>query len=153
MHAVPQRRAHSIVSLAGSLRLIAAVFALDCVASTIQASENPTPHRVKVNLSEWKVQLTPGRVPPGPVVFEVRNDGSIPHAFEIEGHGLEKSIHPIKPGATDTLKIDLRAGSYEAYCPVGNGSHKRHGMINHLIVGNAKGSSAMHETHEDGEKY
>ena len=153
MIAVPQRRAHRIVSLARSLRLICAVLALPCLALPSHASGRPMPSTVKVNLSEWKVELTPVRVPPGPVVFEVSNDGAIPHAFEIEGHGLEKSTPQIQPGASATMKLDLGAGSYEAYCPVGKGSHKMLGMINHLIVGNAKGGPAMSKKHEEGEEY
>ena len=31
-----------------------------------------------------------------------------------------------------TLTLDLRAGTYEAYCPVGKGSHKMLGMISSL---------------------
>jgi hypothetical protein len=153
MNAILQRRAHSIVNLTASLRLTCAVLALSCLASPSHASGKPMPGAVKVNLSEWKVQLTPARVPPGPVVFEVRNDGTIPHAFEVEGHGLEKSIPKIKPGTAATLKVDLRAGSYEAYCPVGKGSHKMLGMMNHLMVGNAKRAAATDEEHEKDEKY
>jgi len=153
MSAVPQRRDHSNVSLTPSLRLICAVLALTCLASPSHASGKPMPGTVKVTLSEWKLQLTPGRVPPGSVVFEVSNDGTIPHAFEVEGNGLEKSTPQILPGTTATLKVDLRAGSYEAYCPVGKGSHKMLGMNNHLMVGSAKGASAMNEEREEGEKY
>jgi len=153
MNAVPQRRARSIVRLTGSLRLICAVLALICLASPSHASGNSVPDTVKVNLSEWIVRLTPARVPPGPVVFEVSNDGAIAHAFEVEGAGLEKRTPQIQPGTTATLKVDLRAGNYEAYCPVGKGSHKMLGMINHVTVGNAKGASAMNAKHEASEKY
>jgi hypothetical protein len=111
------------------------------------------PSTVKVNLSEWKVQLAPARVPAGPVVFVVNNAGTIPHSFEIEGRGIEKSIAQLQPGATATLKLDLRAGSYESYCPVGKGSHKMLGMMNHLTVGNAKPVAATSNVHEDMESY
>ena len=153
MNTLPKRRAHSTVSLAGSLRLISAVFALPCLASPVHASAKAMPQAVKVSLSEWKVQLTPERVPPGLVVFEVRNDGTIGHALEVEGPALEKRIPPIQPGTIATLKVDLRAGSYEVYCPVGNGAHKKRGMISHLMVGNAKSSSATKVTHKEDEKY
>src|SRR5207245_11761439 len=111
------------------------------------------PGPVKDAHSEWEVQLTPARIPTGSVVFEVSNHGTIPHAFEVEGYGFEKRIPQIQPGATATLKLDLRAGSYEAYCPVSKGSHKMLGMMSHLMVGNAKGASAMNERHEENEKY
>ena len=129
------------------------------------AAEKPGTIAVQVNLSEWKVSLTPGAVPPGPVVFEVANSGTVPHAFEIEGQGVEKSTPQIAPGATLTLTIDLRAGTYEAYCPVGKGSHKMLGMLSHLSVGEAehgsessvaRGSAKEADEaygHEHGEEY
>lgn len=154
MNAVPQRRTRTIVSFIGSLCLASAVLGTPCFAAEYgQSGGKPTGSTVKVSLSEWKVQLTPARVPSGAVIFQVSNAGSIPHAFEVEGHGLEKSIPQIQPGTTTTLKVNLRAGSYEAYCPVGKGSHKMLGMINHLVVGSAKRAAAMDEEHEKGEKY
>ncbi|TMQ58711.1 MAG: hypothetical protein E6K72_02265 [Candidatus Eisenbacteria bacterium] len=160
MNAVPQRPARIIAPFIGSLSLLAAVLATPCRASSYgNAVGQPAPSTVKVNLSEWKVQLTPARVPPGPVVFEVTNTGTIPHAFEVEGGGLERSTPQMQPGATVTLRLDLRAGSYETYCPVGKDSHKMLGMLNHLMVGDAKRASAKgdqrkeHEEHEKGEAY
>ncbi len=155
MNAVPQRRARRIVSLTGSLHLLlSAVLTLPCLASPYAATaEKPKPSTVRVSLSEWKVQLSPARVPPGPVVVEVTNAGTIPHAFELEGRGLEKSTPQIQPGATTRLSLDLRAGSYEAYCPVGKGSHKMLGMLNHLTVGNARVATAAIDKHEEAEAY
>src|SRR6476659_2495774 len=106
------------------------------------AEEKQKPPTVQVTLSEWKVSLTPNAVPAGPVVLEVTNSGDVPHALEIEGRGIEKSTPQIMPGASATLMLDLRAGTYEAYCPVGKGSHKMLGMINHLSVGDSKRESA-----------
>jgi hypothetical protein len=112
------------------------------LSSRANADEKPKPSTVQVRLSEWEVSLTPRTVPTGPVVFEVTNSGDVPHALEIEGRGVEKSTPQILPGASATLMLDLRAGTYEAYCPVGKGSHKKMGMINHLSVGDAKRESA-----------
>src|SRR5258707_869744 len=119
------QRTLSIVRLTGSFCLLGVVLALPGFASPYgHASEPKVPSTIKVSLSEWKVQLTPARVPAGPVVFEVSNAGTIPHAFELEGRGLERSTPQIQRGGTATLKLDLRPGSYEAYCPVGKGSHR-----------------------------
>ena len=138
-----QRRTHSVVSLAGLLHLFFAVLALPCIASRYgTAAEKPVASTVKVDLSEWNVQLSPASVPPGLVIFEVSNVGKIPHALEVEGGGIEKSMPQIKPGATATLKVDLPAGSYEAYCPVGKGSHKMLGMVDRLTVGGTKPAPA-----------
>jgi hypothetical protein len=117
------------------------------------ADEKPKPSTVQVSLSEWKVSLTPSAVLPGPVVLEVTNSGDVPHALEIEGRGIEKSTAQIMPGASATLTLDLRAGTYEAYCPVGKGSHKMLGMINQLSVGDSKRESAeSHVVDSKGKK-
>ena len=154
MNAVPQRRGQTVVSLIGSLCLVSSVLVTPCFAAEYGRSGGKSAGgTVKVSLSEWKVQLTPARVPPGAVTFEVSNAGSIPHAFEVEGRGLEQRTAQIQPGTTATLKLDLRAGSYETYCPIGKGSHKMLGMMNHLMVGNAKSAAATNEEHEKDEKY
>src|SRR5205814_365326 len=80
---------------------------------------------------------------------------SIPHGFEVEGQGIEKEIETIQPGATDTLTLTLKPGTYEVYCPVGEDSHKKLGMETHLKVAGVTGSgssgygaSEMRDSHE-----
>jgi hypothetical protein len=133
-----------------TLFLLCFSLALQClVTPRANADEKPKPSTVQVSLSEWKVSLTPRAVPPGSVVFQVTNSGKVPHALEIEGRGVEKSTSRIMPGASATLTLDLRAGTYEAYCPVGKGSHKMLGMMNHLSVGGATRASAESHAAED----
>jgi plastocyanin len=117
------------------------------------------PSQVSVRLSEWKVELSQASVAAGTVTFAITNAGSIPHGFEVEGKGIEKEIERIQPGASDTLTLTLKAGTYEVYCPVGKDSHKKLGMETHLRVAGAQSSSAsgyggseMSESHEMAEK-
>src|SRR5215471_14045071 len=131
----PAFRTHPLRSLGLSLAL------LGMAQMSASAASAPQPTTVQVRLSEWAVTLDPKVVSPGAVVFRVVNDGSIPHAFEVEGQGLEKSISLLKPGQAGELTVDLRAGKYETYCPVGKDSHKMLGMINHLKVAAAKRST------------
>ena len=53
---------------------------------------------------------------------------------EVEGRGIEKETPVVQPRATTTLTLALTPGRYEAYCPVGEDSHKKLGMLAHLEV-------------------
>src|SRR2546427_2909745 len=120
------------------------------------ASRGPgAPVAVSAKLSEWKVELSASTVPAGTVTFVITNAGNIPHGFEVEGKGIEKEIERIQPGASDTLTLTLKPGTYEVYCPVGDDSHKKLGMETHLKVAGASssgssgyGGSQMRESHE-----
>jgi len=106
------------------------------------------PAAVSAKLSEWKVELSQGSVTAGRVTFTVMNAGTIPHAFEVEGQGIERETAVIQPGASATLTLNLKPGTYEVYCPVGNDSHKKLGMETHLKVGSdyEAGGGAMSAT-------
>ena len=103
---------------------------------------SPEPTQVSVRLSEWKVELSQPNIAAGPVTFVVTNTGQIPHAVEVEGEGIEQETETIQPGANGTLTLTLKPGTYEVYCPVGEGSHKKLGMEAHLTVSSAAMSDA-----------
>ena len=103
---------------------------------------SPEPTQVSVRLSEWKVELSQPNIAAGPVTFVVTNTGQIPHALEVEGEGIEQETETIQPGANGTLTLTLKPGTYEVYCPVGEGSHKKLGMEAHLTVSSAAMSDA-----------
>jgi hypothetical protein len=97
---------------------------------------------VNAKLSEWKVELSQPSITAGAVTFTVMNAGTVPHAFEVEGQGIEQETDVIQPGSSTTLKLTLKPGNYDVYCPVGGDSHKHLGMETHLKVVSAKGTSA-----------
>jgi uncharacterized cupredoxin-like copper-binding protein len=92
------------------------------------------PVAVTATLSEWKVELSARRIDAGTVTFTIANVGSIPHAFEVEGEGIDQETAVIKPGASATLTLTLKPGTYDVYCPVGEDSHKKLGMDTRLTV-------------------
>jgi plastocyanin len=67
----------------------------------------------------------------GSVSIELVNESSVPHAVEVEGNGVEEESETVT-GANTTLTVDLEAGEYTYYCPVGN--HRDQGMEGTLTV-------------------
>ena len=135
--------AHSVSSrnIAGAL-LAAIAFA---TAATHRAPDAAT--EVSAKLSEWKVELSEATIAAGSVSFTITNAGSIPHAFEVEGGGLERETELMQPGSTATLTLTLKPGTYDVYCPVGEDSHKKLGMETHLkVVASGYGASETSES-------
>jgi plastocyanin len=110
------------------------------LAAVAHRPENPA--AVSARLTEWKVELSERTIAAGTVTFTVANVGSIPHALEVEGQGIEQETAVIQPGASATLTLTLKPGTYEVYCPVGNDSHKKLGMETRLTVGSATRAGA-----------
>jgi plastocyanin len=67
----------------------------------------------------------------GKVTFKFTNPSQVPHAFEVEGMGVEEETETIT-GSEASVTVDLKAGTYEYYCPVGQ--HKQAGMEGELTV-------------------
>jgi plastocyanin len=122
--------------------LVAAALAA-APARSVQPVRRRPPADIGATLSEWTIRLSATTVPAGPVSFTATNNGSIPHALEVEGNGIEQETPLIQPGASATLTLTLAPGSYEIYCPVGRDSHKKLGMETHLkVVASADPASA-----------
>jgi plastocyanin len=73
----------------------------------------------------------------GKTTFTLVNDGTMGHALEIEGQGIEEETDEIDGGQTTTLTVDLKPGEYEFYCPVED--HRAKGMEGKLVVGGTAG--------------
>jgi uncharacterized cupredoxin-like copper-binding protein len=109
------------------------------------AEEQPAPTEPAgetVTLSETEFAIDPAAVSvdqAGVVEFKVENAGSITHALEVEGAGLEEETEDIAAGDSASLKVDLPEGTYKLYCPIGN--HEDQGMVAQLTVGAGDASS------------
>ena len=86
----------------------------------------------RVVLTEFAIDPANPTAKAGTVRFEVVNEGSAPHALEIEGAGVEEATDTLEGGQRATLEAELAAGEYEWYCPVGN--HADQGMKGTLTV-------------------
>src|SRR2546425_9272209 len=96
LHAVPLRNAAALLLAAGAL---------------IGARAPGDPAAVNAKLSEWKVELSKRTSAAGTVTFTVANVGSIPHAFEVEGQGIEQETAVIQPGSSATLTLKIGRAS------------------------------------------
>jgi uncharacterized cupredoxin-like copper-binding protein len=77
----------------------------------------------------------PTTIPAGPTTFNITNNGTVAHNFEIEGNGIEESLAAnLAPGESGVLELVLDPGTYVVYCPVGEGSHRQQGMELELTV-------------------
>ena len=106
-----------------------------------------------IQISEKEFSLNPSTVTvpkPGTYEFDVTNDGSITHAFNVEqsGGGDEAETGDIDPGSHKTVKFTFSAGgSYEMYCPVDG--HRSDGMEGTIMVSGAAGGGTT--TSPEGE--
>jgi plastocyanin len=71
------------------------------------------------------------RAKPGRVTIAFDNPAQIPHAVEVEGMGVEEETETVTGGSA-RLTVNLEAGEYKFYCPVGN--HEQAGMVGTLTV-------------------
>jgi uncharacterized cupredoxin-like copper-binding protein len=101
-----------------------------------------------IQISEREFSLTPSTVAlskPGTYAFHVSNEGTITHAFEVEGNGVEEKSGDISAGSSATLEVTFsKEGSYEIYCPIDG--HKAQGMKGTLTVGSAAGTGGTTTT-------
>jgi plastocyanin len=58
----------------------------------------------------------------GKVTLRIVNKSEIPHAIEVEGNGVEEETKTVTGGSAK-VTVDLKPGTYEYYCPVGQ--HKQ----------------------------
>jgi plastocyanin len=104
---------------------------------------------IQVKESEYK--LTPSSLSvakPGTVTFQVTNAGSIGHALEVEGNGVEEETETISPGSSAKLTVNLsKNGTYEVYCPIDD--HRAMGMEAKLVVGGASAGGGGTTTNDD----
>lgn len=109
-----------------------------------------------VKETEYKIDpANPSIDKAGRVTFDVRNDGTIVHALEIEAPSGEAQTGNIDPGQSKQVTVDLnKAGSYEWYCPIAN--HRDLGMEGEIRVAGGgsttteSGGSTTTKTTEDG---
>jgi plastocyanin len=114
-------------------------------SSSTSVGDEPVQHAIQI--SEKEYSLTPGTVTvpkTGTYDFRVTNNGTIAHALEIEGNGVEEKTGDIQPGASATLRAALtKDGSYDLYCPIDG--HRGQGMKGTVTMGSGSGGTTTNE--------
>jgi len=92
-----------------------------------------------IQVKETEYKLTPSSFTvskPGTVTFAIKNAGTMGHALEVEGNGVEEKTSTISAGSSAKLTVNLsKNGTYEVYCPIDG--HRSLGMEAKLLVGSA----------------
>jgi len=92
-----------------------------------------------IQVKETEYKLTPSSfkvAKPGTVTFAIKNAGTMGHALEVEGNGVEEKTSTISAGSSAKLTVNLsKNGTYEVYCPIDG--HRSLGMEAKLVVGSA----------------
>jgi uncharacterized cupredoxin-like copper-binding protein len=139
-----------VVLAALALALAAALSA--CGSGSDEGTTEPAGSGESISIGETEFALDPSSVQvqnAGTVTIRVTNNGSVDHAFEVDGQGVEEETETIAPGESAELTVDLsQAGSYEIYCPVDG--HREQGMEGTLTVGAAAGGGSTGTTEDEG---
>ena len=85
--------------------------AAETPSTTVKVSARPT----AVTETEFKI-AAPTALTAGPVTFQVKNAGKIPHDLAIKETG--DKTKEIPAGGTAELKVTLKPGKYELYCSI-----------------------------------
>jgi uncharacterized cupredoxin-like copper-binding protein len=122
------------------LAVAASVYSVACSSDTTTTSAASSGD-VAVTLQEFSVAASPASAPAGDVTFGITNNGpDDEHEFVVmktdldftqlpqnpdgsvdeEGTGIEviDEVEAIDPGASETLAVDLEAGSYALICNI-----------------------------------
>ena len=105
------------------------------------AAGGPVIKTIEVKETEYK--LDPDKITlnkPGTYVFKAVNSGSTTHALEIEGKGVEEETKDLDAGQSAELKVTLKPGKYEIYCPVDG--HRQQGMEGTVTVKQGSGGGS-----------
>ncbi|MEO7084922.1 MAG: cupredoxin domain-containing protein [Gemmatimonadaceae bacterium] len=104
------------------------------IAALAASSSVASAQAVTVTLTEFKLGLSRDTVKAGPVTFNITNDGTMNHGFFVRGGGLAKGSKELPKGETANLTVTLKPGTYDVYCPLSDGSHRKAGMEKKLVV-------------------
>ncbi|HEX7829220.1 MAG TPA: hypothetical protein VF787_06165 [Thermoanaerobaculia bacterium] len=94
---------------------------------------------VLVLVQEGSIAVQAQSIPPGPAILTVENRGTEVHNLYIEGEGINRAAgDTIAQGATVSVDVNFKPGTYTLYCPIGD--HRTKGEEVKLTIGTATGA-------------
>jgi manganese oxidase len=127
----PARAFDRLLIIVGLIALGAMTLAVvAALRAPVSEAAPPTTQTVTFRLNEFSIDGPLG-IPAGPTVFEVTNDGAIPHNLVLEGG---PGTPELANGQTHRLDVgNLASGTYTILCDIPG--HREAGMVATLVVG------------------
>jgi plastocyanin len=125
----PETPLGSPANLFGSATLI--VLLLAGCASPGATSPPPV---TTLHLAEYRITPSTLSLDAGTYTFTAINDGTISHALELTGNGIDGQTPDLAfaPGHSEGFTVTLKPGTYQFFCPVDG--HQGLGMKGTLVV-------------------
>jgi uncharacterized cupredoxin-like copper-binding protein len=102
-----------------TIAAIVGVALLGAALAGVVAHASASAKTITVKEKDYSLILSTRKGAVGPTRFVVKNTGKLAHAFAIAGPGVKtKKTKTIKPGASATLNVTLRSGTYTVWCPM-----------------------------------
>jgi hypothetical protein len=94
--------------------LVLAAMASGCGSDDEARSDErpPVPINVSINLSERRITASPDRFGAGPITLLVANESGAAQTLTIDGPQLRRSVGPINPQDTATVKLRIGPGEF-----------------------------------------
>jgi uncharacterized cupredoxin-like copper-binding protein len=110
--------ARSLATLTVAASVAFALLSTGCGSSaSVDVAESQP---VKISMSEFQLRPQDLRLNgAGRRTFEISNDGTIVHRFELRSEDLTRRLligRPLKPGESETLTVRLPSGTYVMRC-------------------------------------
>ncbi len=120
-------------SLAALFRTLGVVAGLGLAGCTFSGASQPPP-AVTLHLAEYRITPAQLSLDAGIYSFSGINDGTISHALELTGNGIDGHTPDLAfaPGHSEGFTVTLRPGTYQFFCPIDG--HRGLGMLGTLVV-------------------
>ena len=111
----PRARVAALIrALTGAAVVSLAVIAAGCGGDDEARSDErpPVPINISVNINEQGITASPAKFGAGPITMLVANQSGASQALTIDGPRLRRSVGPINPQDTATVRLRVQPGEY-----------------------------------------